>query len=140
MNKAERKERIEEVVDLIEQAIKNLQSDIERYETAVKKLEELDEFMEDIEGWDREELEVNLLKSIVENCGIEDAKDSLQEFKSDLESYMYDLSDSKREPLEEKFSGLDDVLDSLDLDEFDGIHGYIERMQDNIQNLKYATK
>ncbi|AIG26612.1 hypothetical protein [Brevibacillus laterosporus] len=131
-NKRERKERINEVIDLIEDAIQDLQEDIERYETVVKKLEQL-------EANERKEVESNFLQSLVENCGIEDARDLLEDFKIDLEDYMSKLSNSKRESLEEKYSVLDDIIEALDVYEDDRIQEYIDRLEYCIQELEYTT-
>ncbi|WP_246329209.1 hypothetical protein [Brevibacillus halotolerans] len=131
-NKKERKERINEVIDLIEDAIQDLQEDIERYETVVKKLEQL-------EANERKEVESNFLQSLVENCGIEDARDLLEDFKIDLEDYMSKLSNSKRKSLEEKYSVLDDIIEALDVYEDDRIQEYIDRLEYCIQELEYTT-
>ncbi|AUM67334.1 hypothetical protein C0R09_11595 [Brevibacillus laterosporus] len=131
-NKTERKERINEVIDLIEDAIQDLQEDIERYETVVKKLEQL-------EANERKEVESNFLQSLVENCGIEDARDLLEDFKIDLEDYMSKLSNSKRKSLEEKYSVLDDIIEALDVYEDDRIREYIDRLEYCIQELEYTT-
>ncbi|MDN9008805.1 hypothetical protein [Brevibacillus laterosporus] len=52
----------------------------------------------EVDGWDKKELESNLLQSLVEDCGIEDARDLLEDFKADLEDYMSGLSIPEESP------------------------------------------
>jgi uncharacterized protein YdiU (UPF0061 family) len=118
MNRVEQRERLTEIIETIENSIsglENIRDDFDEivveYENLYNRLEQsgysvLEEDVDDFSG--------KLLKTMIEdNADINLFEDMLDTFKSDLDDYADELSDSKREKIDERYGDWDEITDKI---------------------------
>ena len=144
MNRAEQKDLLNEILDLIKDCKEDLKGRIPEVEKAFNKIDDLNDTLgnfSDINSWDEEQLKQDVLRVAVEETQIEEVYGSLQSFKSDLESYMNEISESRREKLEDRYIDLDDVIEKFEFDDGDeDLQMTIERIEEAEQMIKDMKK
>lgn len=150
MNRVEQKERLVELIELIENSIaglENISDDLDdyanEYESMYSRLLGDGYSASDIMD-EPEEYKAKLLKQMLENnADLSTIEDNLDSFKSELDDYAYDLPPSRQEKLEERYSDWDDITSKVyDLQNDDEltIEGAKELMQEIIEILKGYKK
>jgi hypothetical protein len=145
MNRTEQKERIKEMVELVENAISglgNMREDLEdfvvEYEQVYNRLQE--NGFEEVIGKDVEEFTAELLRKMLEdNADFATVEDELDSFKSELDDYVYELPPSRQEKIEERYSDWDDITDkiySIQNDDDLTLDGVTEMLDDIVTQLK----
>jgi hypothetical protein len=144
MNRAEQKELLNEVLDLIKDCKDDLKGKIPEVEKAFNKIDDLNDTLGNftqVDSWDEEQLKQDVLKAAIEETQIEEVYGSLQSFKSDLESHMNEISESRREKLEDRYIDLDDVIEKFEYDDGDeDLQMTIERIEEAEQMIKDMKK
>ena len=142
MNRTEQKERLTDILLSIKDLKDELKSKINNVEVAFKKIDDLTDSIYNIaqvDSWDEEQLKSDILKAIFEDI-LAPVHEEIYDFKSDLDSYMDEISESKQEALEEKYSNLEEVLEKFDVNqEYDDIENaleYIEEAETMIKEMK----
>lgn len=144
MNRTEQKERLSDVLDMIKDLKEELANKISDVDVAFKKIDDLGDTLYNIvqvDEWDDEELKKNVIKAILEESYMMETRDLLYDFKSDLDSYMSEISESRQEKLEERYAELEEVIEKFEIGEDDdSIESVIERVEEAEDVIKQMKK
>jgi hypothetical protein len=139
MDRQERKERIIDIIDQIKMLKEEIEKNTDTINSIIAKIYDLDNELYsfgEVEGWDSQELKTNVIKAFIDSTEFDSIKDDIEQFKNELDEYMYDLSESRREKLEEKYFDLENVLECFDIDECEDLDMLIERIDEITNYLK----
>jgi hypothetical protein len=139
MDRQERKDRIVDILDQIKMLKEEVEKNSDIINSIIAKIYDLDNDLYsfgEVDGWDSQELKTNVIKAFINNTEFDSIKDDVNQFKNDLEEYMYDLSESRREKLEEKYFDLDNVLECFDIDECEDLDMLTEKLDEITSYLK----
>lgn len=141
MDRTEQKERLSDILISIEDLKEELNEKIPEVEKVNTKIDELADLMNDIgqiDTWDEEELKNNVLLTIFEDSYFQNIHNDIYDFDTELKEYYEELSDSKREKLEEKYYDLEDVLLKFDYSEqgYDDIESALKGIDEAIEKIK----
>jgi DNA repair exonuclease SbcCD ATPase subunit len=149
MTRSERKDCMEEILASVKMAIEHMGNKKEDVERLVGKIQDLDsEFSEigEVEGWDAEQLQAQLVGVVLKDAGLEEIQQSIEDFKSDLEDYKESdgMTEARRDALDEKYKELETVEDILselseDSDETE-IDDVVESLEEAVDYLKDMVK
>ncbi|WP_310877085.1 hypothetical protein [Priestia megaterium] len=144
MNRTEQKERLSDVLDMIKDLKEELANKISDVDVAFKKIDDLGDTLYNIvqvDEWDDEELKKNVIKAILEESYMMETRDLLYDFKSDLDSYMSEISENRQEKLEERYAELEEVIEKFEIGEDDdSIESVIERVEEAEDVIKQMKK
>jgi hypothetical protein len=139
MNRTEQKQRLSDIIDDIKLLKVEIETGKEQVNNIIQKIDDLDnEFSNigDIDNWDTWQLKVNTVKAFIDNSNLECTKDSLTDFRSELEEHMIELSDINKEKLEERYIDLDATVETFDMSECEDLNMVIDRLDEIIEYLK----
>lgn len=139
MNAQERKERVTELIDHIEDLTSELKNGKKEVKAATDKAYELDSLLGnfgEVDGWDIEEMTKNILNGFLDGTNLESIQEEVQEFQSDIDDFMSELSEAKSEKIGEKYSNLETVYDMFNLENYETIEELTEAMSEVIGYLK----
>lgn len=137
----ERKEKIKSILkQLIEEKeqLLNYEEEIKRIFT---KLDDLDclitkSEIESSDVLDVREIRTSILNAFISKTEFERMFERIDEFKSELEDYIEELSNSKQEAMETKCQELDKIGDFFDFDTFESFEEVISHISDVENKLK----
>ena len=139
MDSKERKSRIKEIIDLIDDLTSEISNGEKDIKTAVDKAYELDSFLGiigEVDGWDIEELEKNIFVGFIHNTNYIGVREEIEEFKTDLDEYMYELSENRREKIEEKYDELEEVINLFEVNNYETAEEIKDSLFEAISKLK----
>jgi hypothetical protein len=145
MNRTEQKERLNDVIELINEVIKDCTSFIPKYNTLVDDYSKLYDKLEDmciteaLED-DIETFESKLISTYLDSTEYESIKEMIYDFKSDIEEYMEEISESKAEQLQERYGDLEEVYDSLSIEDGVTMENVIDNLKEKLLWLKEMKK
>jgi hypothetical protein len=134
MDRKEQKQMLKSIIADTEYLKTEIEKQMGLLERVFQKIDDLDnEFSNigEIEYWDVSQLRLNTIQAILTNTSFDNVKDSLDNFQSELESHMNDLSDYNREHLEERYGNLDTAVECLDMSECEDLG----MVNDNLENV-----
>lgn len=105
------------------------------------KVDELDEELQelDIQSWDTDQLKQEIISGVLEEC-INDVSNEVESFSSELNEYMDELSESRREKIEERYCDLDEVTEILSDRDYDDLDDVFDRIDDAERMLEEMLK
>lgn len=144
MDREEQKERLQEIINLANETIKSLNNKEDWLQNVFIKIDELDNTINEfgsVDEWDEQDLKDSVSKALFEH-ELEQLYDEAVSFKEDIDSHMYDLTEKRRESLEERYSSLDDVVNKFyqSSSQYIEVYDVIENIQEAISELKLMKK
>lgn len=144
MKRVEQKERLKEIIASASEVLDTLKDHESEYNSIASRFTELAGALEDFGNPDILENDLatyhnRLVISIInDQTEIENTVGLLEDFQTDLEGYMDELSDSRREKLEERYESLSDIIEEFELEnnEVDDFDDTVSTLEDLIQRLK----
>ena len=134
MNKTERKQQILDIINTLNDCVTDIKSNTPKIAALTTKIEQLNSEFEDLPsevyGWNHEELISSLHKAIIDGSNLEDLRDQTYHFKSEFDEYMSGLTESKREPLEDIYGTLGDIVESFTYEQGEEIDDFLSRLDD----------
>lgn len=142
MDRTEQKVRLKSIIEDVQGLISELEGIENESMDIFGKIEDLSSTLTDIDvDFDEEELKAEVLINLVENrTEFPNVKYNIEEFKDEIEEYAYDLSDNRRDKLEERYEDLEMVVELLDLEECNSIDDLIKNLNECIGYLKEMRK
>jgi uncharacterized coiled-coil DUF342 family protein len=119
MDRSERKDKIGDLIERIGDIENELTDHLPVVEKAIAEAEKIDETFSElpngVEGWDLEEITDSIHSSTIEGTIHDEVREEIQEFKNEIEEYASELSNKKRENIEDKYGCLQEVVDYFEI-------------------------
>lgn len=137
MDRREQKERLKEIIESLDL----LKNDLNGIENEVidtfKKIEEIHSILDNLGvEFDGDSLKQEVLLAFYENTNLECALTEIEDFKSEIEGYAEELSESRREKIEERYCDLDTVIELLDAERLESIDDLLTNIDECLEYLK----
>lgn len=144
MDRTEQKDRLSDILVSISDLKIELKDKVEVVELALSKIDDLDDVLSDVgevDSWDADELRSKVMSASMDEF-LQVVYYELYDFKNDLDSYMDELSESRREKLEDRYADLGEVLEkfSYSNQEYEDIENALEHIEEAEQMIKDMKK
>lgn len=144
MNRTTQKELLSDILNMIadlKDELANKESEVEAIFDQISQLGDSIYNLAQVDEWDEEELKTNIIRAIVDESQMEEIHDMLYSFQSDLNEYMEEISETKRESLEERYADLETVLEMMQYDDTDEtLENVLDRVIETEQLIKEMKK
>ena len=145
MNKTERKQRIKDIIDLIDERIVNIKEDKNMIDKAFEKVEDLNWYLEENcltpDDFDAEDLKMSILNDYVEGTADLDAITSeIDYLKEEVQETFEEMKEGsfRREEWEEFYYNLEDYDNALDM--YDNDIDTTDELLDKLDDLKTSLE
>jgi len=143
MNRTEQKQLLSDIISNIKELKIELKQSEPQILEAYNKINELDNIIGnigDVDAWDVDELKTNISSAVIENSNVEGVNELIQEFNSELEEHMSELSDTRKEALEDKYMEMaivEDIMTTLnESEEISDVYDKLDEVIDYLLEMK----